>query len=57
VRSDHLTDEQIRSALLLPSPRVEDTLVELMRRYGPQASICILPEGPQTIPYVSASQP
>jgi nickel-dependent lactate racemase len=57
VRSDNLTDEQIRSALLLPSPRVEDTLVELMRRYGPQASICILPEGPQTIPYVSASQP
>jgi nickel-dependent lactate racemase len=56
VRSDHLTDEQIRSALLLPSPRVEDTLAELMRRYGPQASICILPEGPQTIPYVSAGQ-
>jgi nickel-dependent lactate racemase len=55
VRSDNLTDEQIRSALLLPSPRVEDTLAELMERYGPQASICILPEGPQTIPYISTS--
>ncbi len=55
VRSDNLTDGQIRSALLLPSPRVEDTLAELMRRYGPQASICILPEGPQTIPYISGS--
>ena len=51
---DNLTDGQIRSALLLPSPRVEGTLTELMSRYGPQASICILPEGPQTIPYVSA---
>jgi nickel-dependent lactate racemase len=54
VRSDNLTDEQIRSALLLPSPRVEDTLAELVGRYGPRASICILPEGPQTIPYISA---
>jgi nickel-dependent lactate racemase len=57
VRSDNLTDGQIRSALLLPSPRVEDTLAELMRRYGPRASICILPEGPQTIPYVSGCTP
>jgi len=55
VRTDNLTDGQIRSALLLPSRRVEDTLAELVSRYGPQVSICVLPEGPQTIPYVSAA--
>jgi nickel-dependent lactate racemase len=52
VRSDNLTEEQIRAALLQPSPRIEDTLQELMGKYGPQATICVLPEGPQTIPYL-----
>jgi hypothetical protein len=26
--------------------------IELLDAYGPQASICVLPEGPMTIPYV-----
>jgi hypothetical protein len=52
VRSDNLRPEQIETALLRPSLRIEDTLAELLTRYGPQASICVLPEGPQTIPYV-----
>ena len=52
VRTDNLTAEQIEMALLRPSPRIEDTLAELVARYGPRASICVLPEGPQTIPYV-----
>jgi nickel-dependent lactate racemase len=47
-----LTDEQIRAALLIPCRSVEDTLRQLLQRYGPQARICILPEGPQTVPYV-----
>lgn len=53
VRSDGLTDDQIRSALLLPSRRVEDTIDALLVRYGRGASICVMPEGPQTIPYVA----
>jgi nickel-dependent lactate racemase len=52
VRTDNLTDQQIEGALLRPSPRIESTLQELLDRYGPQASICVLPEGPQTIPYI-----
>jgi len=52
VHSRNLSAAQIRSALLLPCPRIEDTLIELRKRYGPQASICILPEGPQTIPFI-----
>jgi len=54
VRSDGLTDEQIRGALLIPSRRIEDTIAELVGKYGRGASICVMPEGPQTIPYVSA---
>jgi len=52
VRSHNLTDAQIRGALLEPSPRIEDTVEKLLSRYGPRASICVLPEGPQTIPYI-----
>jgi nickel-dependent lactate racemase len=53
VRSDGLTDGQIRGALLLPSRRIEDTVAELVNKYGRGASICVMPEGPQTIPYVA----
>ena len=52
VRTQHLTDDQIRSALLKPCPRLEDTMAELLNRFGPQATLCVLPEGPQTIPYI-----
>lgn len=53
VRSDGLTDVQIRSALLEPCRRIEDTIESLLGRYGRGASICVMPEGPQTIPYVA----
>jgi nickel-dependent lactate racemase len=52
VRSDNLTDNQIWSALLKPSHRIEDTVEEMLHKYGSHARICILPEGPQTIPYI-----
>jgi nickel-dependent lactate racemase len=53
VYSDGLNDEQIREALLTPCHRIEDTLAELVDRYGPGATVCVLPEGPQTVPYVT----
>jgi nickel-dependent lactate racemase len=52
VYSEHLSDEQITSALLKPCRSIESTLNQLLDRYGPQASICVLPEGPQTILYL-----
>jgi nickel-dependent lactate racemase len=54
VRSDGLTDDEIRAAHLLPCRRIEDTVAALLRQYGRGASICVMPEGPQTIPYVAA---
>ncbi len=55
VRTDNLTDEQIESALLKPCHSIEETVRELRARLGPKAAICVLPEGPQTIPYIEES--
>jgi nickel-dependent lactate racemase len=52
VYSDGLTDDEIRSALLQPVRKMEKTIEDLVTELGRDARICILPEGPQTIPYV-----
>jgi lactate racemase len=52
IYTQHLSEAQIRSALLTPCPDIEATTRDLLRKYGPQARICVLPEGPQTIPYL-----
>lgn len=52
VKASYLSDEEIRGALLLPCHSIEETLAQLLEKYGPEATICVLPEGPQTIPYV-----
>ncbi len=49
----NLSDEQIKRAFLKQCSRVEDTIEELLHKYGRDASICVLPEGPHTIPYIS----
>ena len=53
VRTSHLTDAQLRRALLRPCPDIVGLVAELRARVGPDARICVLPEGPQTIPYLS----
>jgi lactate racemase len=53
VRSDGLTDDQIRAALLEPCRKIEETVEELLRKFGRDASLCVMPEGPQTIPYIA----
>ena len=51
--SHNLSDKQIEDALLRPCRDIETTVAELLCECGPGATICVLPEGPQTIPYVS----
>ena len=53
VYSGYLSDTQIRKSLLQPAASIEKTLVELMGIYGPEARICFLPEGPQTVPFLA----
>ncbi len=52
--SRNLTDEQIKGALLKPCRDIAKTVEQLLRVYSRDALICVLPEGPQTIPYISA---
>ena len=52
VKNSHLDAATLRSVLLNPCESVGDTVAALLARYGPDASICVLPEGPMTIPYV-----
>ena len=52
VRSDGLSDVQICRALLRPCHNIERTVAELEAQLGRPATICVMPEGPQTIAYV-----
>ena len=47
-----LPDEVVRSTNLLPCADVEETIAQLLAEYGPDATLCVLPQGPQTIPYL-----
>jgi nickel-dependent lactate racemase len=57
VYSENLTDEQIRLALFTPSVSIEQTLSDLAGRFGQEYRLCVVPEGPQTIPYVRRVDP
>lgn len=52
VYSGHLTEAQIHRALLKPAASIEQAVDQLTTRYGKDARICVLPEGPQTIPFI-----
>jgi len=56
VYSDGLTDAQIREMLLRPCHDISETLASLLADHGPGARLCVLPEGPQTIPYIISCQ-
>ncbi|MEJ2702333.1 MAG: nickel-dependent lactate racemase [Sedimentisphaerales bacterium] len=51
--SENLSDRQIVGAMLRPCHNIEGTVEKLVQQYGRDASICVLPEGPQSIPYVA----
>jgi nickel-dependent lactate racemase len=50
--SHHLSDGQIKAAHLKPCRSIEATVAELLGKRDREATVCVLPEGPQTIPYV-----
>jgi hypothetical protein len=50
IYAEGLTDEQIELGMLTPSRDVEASLRTLVDRHGPR--LCVLPEGPMTIPYL-----
>ena len=53
VHTSHLTDAELATAHLRQTADVSATVAEALAAAGPDARLCVLPEGPQTIPYVA----
>jgi lactate racemase len=51
VHSSNLSPADLRSAHLDCTDDIEATVLSALRAAGPSARVCVLPEGPQTIPY------
>jgi nickel-dependent lactate racemase len=51
VYADGLSDEELRQALVIPCRSIEETVARV-RNDNPEATIAVLPDGPQTVPYV-----
>ena len=52
VYSDNLDSAALRSAHLSKVDDIAETVADEVGRVGPGATVCVLPEGPQTIPYL-----
>ncbi|MFW3168645.1 nickel-dependent lactate racemase [Geodermatophilus sp. CPCC 206100] len=48
-----LPPEEVRAAHLVPVDDLAGAVDDAVRRHGPGARVCYLPEGPQTIPYLA----
>ncbi len=55
VHADGLSDDELREAFFEPAPDVAAMVLDELGRRGPEATCCVLPEGPVTIPYVSGA--
>ena len=54
--SGHLADDEIERAMLKPCHDIATTVDRLLQTYGRDVSICVLPDGTQTLPYVSTER-
>src|SRR4051812_15617259 len=52
MHTDHLSNAQLAEAHLEQTQDIAATVAEAVDKAGPGARVCVLPEGPQTIPYV-----
>ena len=52
VKTEGLTPDAVRAAHFQPVDDVSAAVSDAMRHAGPHATLCILPHGPQTIPYL-----
>jgi lactate racemase len=52
LKSGYLSEEQVRAAHLTPVEDISTAVADALRDAGPASSLCVLPHGPQTIPYV-----
>jgi lactate racemase len=55
MHTSYLSDADLADAHLRQTADISETIAAQLRRVGPAARVCVLPEGPQTIPYVAAA--
>lgn len=53
IKARGLTPEQLRAAHFDPIEDVEAAVAQALRDAGPAPTLCVLPQGPRTIPYVN----
>jgi lactate racemase len=56
MHTSYLSDEDLAAAHLEQTRDISATAAEALAAAGPDARLCVLPEGPQTIPYVEAAR-
>jgi nickel-dependent lactate racemase len=54
VKTGGLGADDVRAAHFVPIDDVERAVSDALARAGREATLCVLPQGPQTIPYVSS---
>ena len=52
MHTSYLSDDQLAEAHLSQTDDIAATVAEAVEKAGPGARVCVLPEGPQTIPYI-----
>ncbi len=52
LKSDYLSDETVRAAHLEPIHDVGQAVLDALDKHGPGSRVCVIPQGPQTIPYL-----
>jgi len=52
VKNSFMSDIEIRAAHLEPVGDVRRGVCDALASAGPVATLCVLPQGPQTIPYL-----
>jgi nickel-dependent lactate racemase len=57
MHTSYLSDADLAAAHLEQTADIGDTVGRALRAAGPDARLCVLPEGPQTIPFVAAPVP
>jgi nickel-dependent lactate racemase len=55
VKAAGLSPDVLRAAHFEPVDDVAKAVREAMRKAGPDAALCVLPQGPQTIPYLQSA--
>jgi lactate racemase len=54
MQTSFLSDDELAGAHLEQTQDIAETVSTALAAAGPDARVCALPEGPQTIPYVAA---